>query len=687
MDDAQNQLIEKIHDANNILVTVSRNPSVDQLAACLGLTLLINKLNKHGTAVFSGKVPSTIEFLQPEQTIEKNTDSLRDFIIALDKSKADKLRYKVEDQMVRIFITPYRTSISDKDLEFSQGDFNVDMVIALGVTHQEDVDEAITAHGRILHDAIVTSINIALEGGLGTINWHEPAASSLSELVAHLARNFGQNLLDEQIATALLTGIVSETKRFSNEKTTAQTMSVSAELMAAGANQQLVATKLEEPAAPAATAPPAKDDLTDDFNDDLNDQPDLPAEPPKPDDGTLEIEHTPEESRHKARPQTEEASPEPVLPENTENTDPKDAESQDKAVSDASPEPTGGDNDNTSVPPLEEEAAVAAAELPKNAPSEATEADQSTDQPPAGAPPEVVEPEIANQPEAGAEDTIGSQPKLVDTKRKTPKLVTEPPQLGGRLTANSQPEPLEPSSDPMSLPAIESRPPLLDRSSGAASSTSDPVAPTPLTRKGPDPILPGFTPPPPAWVPPSDDALDFVANNPLPAGTDKSTVAGQDSAATDQPTEDSDSTPTPTVDYARDEVMQALNSNAPTAEPLQALNAQPLGDTLHAVDSTPVQQPSPSFVDTLQQTIPSVPAPAAFVPPAPVTDSSLQLSQESAISAQTPPSVITPLPSASLASASPAASQPSKVIDENAAPPVPPPIPFHFGNIPQPPQS
>src|SRR3954469_23325844 len=133
MEDPKQQLIERLKAANNILVTVSRNPSVDQLAALLGLTLLLNKFDKHAAAVFSGQVPSTIEFLKPEDTLEKNTDSLRDFIIALDKSKADKLRYKVEDQVVRIFITPYKTSLSEKDLEFSQGDFNVDVVVALGV--------------------------------------------------------------------------------------------------------------------------------------------------------------------------------------------------------------------------------------------------------------------------------------------------------------------------------------------------------------------------------------------------------------------------------------------------------------------------------------------------------------------------------------------------------------------------
>src|ERR1035441_6390335 len=124
MDNAKQQVIDRLKQATNVLVTVSSNPSVDQLAACIGLTLVLNKNGKHATAVFSGQVPSTIEFLQPEKTIEKNTDSLRDFIIALDKSKADKLRYKVEDRVVKIFITPYRTTLGEKDLEFSQGDFN-----------------------------------------------------------------------------------------------------------------------------------------------------------------------------------------------------------------------------------------------------------------------------------------------------------------------------------------------------------------------------------------------------------------------------------------------------------------------------------------------------------------------------------------------------------------------------------
>lgn len=314
--DQKQQIADRLKQANNILVTVSNNPSVDQLASCIGLTLALNKMSKHATAVFSGAVPSTIEFLQPEKTIEPNTDSLRDFIISLDKSKADKLRYKVEDKVVRIFITPYRTSISDKDLNFSQGDFNVDVVIALGVHNQTDLDQAITAHGRILHDATVATINTNPGGELGSLNWVEAGASSLSELVAELLDGMDRQLLDAQMATALLTGIVAETARFSNQKTSPVTMSISAQLMSAGANQQLVATKLEPPAPPpppapvpaqpAPAVPPQEGGATT-----------QPPQPTKPPEGTIDAgqDNKPPTDLQTLSQEVEASKEEPVVPQ------------------------------------------------------------------------------------------------------------------------------------------------------------------------------------------------------------------------------------------------------------------------------------------------------------------------------------------------------------------------------------
>ncbi len=282
MENPNSQIAARLQQANNILVTVSNNPSVDQLSSAIGLTLLLNKLGKHAVAVFSGNVPSTLEFLQPEKTFEKTTDSLRDFIIALDKSKADKLRYKVENQMVKIFITPYHTSISEQDLEFSQGDFNVEVVVALGVNEQKDLDQAIVSHGRILHDATVISINTGGNSNLGSINWTDGQASSLAEMVVSLSSLIKPDALDGQMATAFLTGIVAETNRFSNNKTSSATMQISSQLMSAGANQQLIATQLEKP----ADKSPVRNDQSSS-------------------DGSLEIAHESNEGTELPEPQAE----------------------------------------------------------------------------------------------------------------------------------------------------------------------------------------------------------------------------------------------------------------------------------------------------------------------------------------------------------------------------------------------
>lgn len=301
---AKQKIVEKIKDSSNILVTVSRNPSVDELSAALGLTVLLNKMKKHATAVFSGAIPPAITFLDPEKTFEATVDSLRDFIIALDKEKADHLRYKVDGDVVKIFITPYRTTITSDDLEFSQGDYNVELVLGLGVKSQDDLDQALTAHGRILHDATVATLTVGdVTSELGSIDWHEQNASSLSEVLVSLSDGLkGEKaLLDEQIATAFLTGIVASTDRFSNNKTSSKVMTVAAQLMSAGANQQLIASKLEEaheigPNAPTVTAGRSENsdgttDLAEGESTKLNAKKPAKKEAETKDDGSLTISH------------------------------------------------------------------------------------------------------------------------------------------------------------------------------------------------------------------------------------------------------------------------------------------------------------------------------------------------------------------------------------------------------------
>ncbi len=244
---AQEQIIAKLKESESILIAVNDNPSVDELSSALALTLAINNSGKHATAVSSGKMPDALAFLRPEKTFENSVDSLRDFIIALNKEKADHLRYKLVGDHVKIFITPYRSIISEKDLEFEQGDFNIDFVLALNVESQDRLDGALAAHGRIFHDASVAILTIGEnQTNLNGTHWHAENASSLSEISIQIIESLGKKNLTQPVATALLTGIVAETDRFSNAKATAEVMSLAAKLISSGADQQLVVSKIRE---------------------------------------------------------------------------------------------------------------------------------------------------------------------------------------------------------------------------------------------------------------------------------------------------------------------------------------------------------------------------------------------------------------------------------------------------------
>lgn len=623
-DSQQQSLVDRIKQAQNVLVTVSTNPNVDQLSAAIGLTLALNKLDKHATAVFSGQVPSTIDFLKPEETLERNTDSLRDFIIALDKSKADKLRYKVEDDVVRIFITPYRTSLSEKDLQFSQGDFNVDVVVALGVTDQKDLDAAITAHGRILHDATVTSVNLVGGGEVGTINWVDDKASSLSELMLDLIDGLDTSLLDGQIATALLTGIVASTDRFRNEKTTPATMQVSAELMAAGANQQLIASELEVPAVSVRKA---------------GKQGDKTGKPSEP--GTLAIDHPGDKG--------ERFPDEPAHPHNDqppERRGPSDLPPPGLSREEMAPTP-----EELRAPAPEDDLFGLASQLPVPARPQINVDENGMLLPPLQ--PVVPLPQISQvhvvdeedgphveqhhqsvmggpgQSMVGDDDfdqlanpmalppmpaaTLSHGQSVLPGSSKPLSIVAPPTEPGGSLTTGplavvspTGPAPAVSASGPGLLaPLPPTLPPL------AAPILTPPAAPVlspaPTPAMAPLPTLPQ-TPPPMSPPPISPASASFRADETLieieeavhspHIAQEKATMAAEQGAVPAS---------TATVDDARDAVTAAFNSasSAATAvpRPIAALNAQPLGLPLHGAALPPLPP------------LPTAPAPSGPLPP------------------------------------------------------------------------
>jgi len=335
------------------------------------------------------------------------------------------------------------------------------------------------------------------------------------------------------MVTAFLTGIVAETDRFSNDKTSPRTMTVAANLMAAGANQQLVALQLEPPEQPPVAPPP---DQSKDEPPPADTKPSSQPSPPKDQGGsgntpggTLDVPHEGEEP---------------------------------------------GD-ENLDVDLHKEE------EIPKD---EIHIDDQGT---------------LRKASEVLAEKQ--TQQNLAPDQHASPNpgLVTEPPTLGGTLTANSRPEhqQLSPSTDPLSLPPVDQ--PLLNKE--------------PTVKMMPSAST-------------TEDTSQTLADIERSVGS--SHVQNQSSVGHEKviqpPQESSD------LGQARNAIDKAIQSSPDTQPlgPIAALNAQPIdltGQPAAAVPPSPTNLPSqlvppdtglpPEQTGTNMQPASPPPVPPPMMPP------------------------------------------------------------------------
>ena len=344
-EDAVSKVAEKIQHATNILIALSKDPNVDEISAAIALAFVLDQQKKHVTAIYSGQTPNALEFLRPEETFQKDISSLQDFIIALNKSKADHLIYQVEGDYVKILITPYKGQIKKEDLEYSYSDYNVDLVIVFNVNSGSEIDSALSEYGRIMHDAMAINITSSVPGRFADLEWSDPSKSSVCEMVYDLLSELEIDNTPQEVATALLTGILSATERFSNNRTKPTTMAVASKLMEAGADQQLISSNILKAETPAvATENPfaTQSQITNEAPVTLTAQetPEAPATPT--------IQETPEASAASVTPMAQEAPAAPAVPEAQESP----AAQESPVATAATPEVPAVSQDSAETPQL-----------------------------------------------------------------------------------------------------------------------------------------------------------------------------------------------------------------------------------------------------------------------------------------------------------------------------------------------
>lgn len=234
------QALELINKAKHILLAPGR-PDGDAIGSAIALHLVLGKLGKKVETVVLEPIPEKFGFLSTIRDFQSEFKGSRDFIISLDcaRASADKLAYNFNDNQLNIVVTPKTGSFKPQDVSFSEGKFPFDVVITLDAADLDQLGQFYEENPKLFQSVPVLNVDHhASNDYFGTVNLVDLTATSTAEILVGLIEALGPSLIDEETATALLTGIINDTGSFQHSNTTPKSLTVAAQMVGFGARQQ-----------------------------------------------------------------------------------------------------------------------------------------------------------------------------------------------------------------------------------------------------------------------------------------------------------------------------------------------------------------------------------------------------------------------------------------------------------------
>lgn len=239
------QLFEILNKTQKPLIVLPKNPNGDALGSALAFFSFFKKINKIPDIVSETDIFSNYEFLPYFYEIKKNSALEKDFVINVDVSrvKLEELSYHSDGDKVKIFLKPSGGNFKAEEMSFGSGTPDYDLVVCLDIPSLEHLGDVYTKNAEMFFGATKINIDNNINNeNYGNINIVDITASSTAELIMELFKKYSEQnnvqLIDPEIATALLTGIIYETNCFQNNKTTPDSFSRASELISMGADQQ-----------------------------------------------------------------------------------------------------------------------------------------------------------------------------------------------------------------------------------------------------------------------------------------------------------------------------------------------------------------------------------------------------------------------------------------------------------------
>jgi len=239
------QLIGK---SERILVAIGSEYNVDAVASAVVMAQYLASINKEVTVACEHRdFVEQLAFLPGVENFTTELDTSNRLVLKLDISSVQvkEFSYDIKDDALNIYITPESGSFRRQDVTAFPGDFKYDLVITLDAPNLNSLGRLFTEQSEFFYAVPIINVDHHRHNEhYGQVNYTQLSACSVTEMLYEYLIQVAPATIDQQMATALLTGIVSKTRSFKHEAVSPRCLQISADLMAKGARKEQIIREL-----------------------------------------------------------------------------------------------------------------------------------------------------------------------------------------------------------------------------------------------------------------------------------------------------------------------------------------------------------------------------------------------------------------------------------------------------------
>jgi phosphoesterase RecJ-like protein len=242
------QFLQTLERAKRPIIVLPQTATPDDFTAAYGVISLLHKLQKPiELSCAGGRIPKSIEFLNVATPVRGDFPNIRKMTLAINAqdAKIDELTYEMVGDELRIHLLPKTGAWQAEDVKISTTEYRFDLIIVIGAADLEAIGELYKNYSDFfLSTPIINLDHNPKNEYFGAINVIDVSAVACSEVCHELFCQLDPGLVDSEVATFFLTGMIHKTKSFRSGNVTPKTLKVASDLMARGARRDEIVQKL-----------------------------------------------------------------------------------------------------------------------------------------------------------------------------------------------------------------------------------------------------------------------------------------------------------------------------------------------------------------------------------------------------------------------------------------------------------